>query len=302
MRADKPAPAELWEEFRSLVTGEVFLNEAMARHTTIQTGGAAACLFYPQHTAEIKQALAFCSRHRQRYFILGNGSNLLFLDRGYSGLVIATSRLRGLRLEKDGLTAWAGETINSLLDATNAFGYQGLNFLAGIPGTVGGAVVMNAGIPQASISDVVSEVAVLDRSGTVRILAQSDCRFSYRHSGISDDDLIVLWVRFNLANQQSYDRRLLLAQRAIKQPLTHPSAGCVFVNPAGLSAGKLIEKADLKGFTVNRAKVSTKHANFILNLGGAKSADILKVIDITQKKVYKRFNIKLKLEIEVVCD
>jgi len=302
VREDKLLPAELWEEFRRHVTGEVFLNEEMARHTTIQTGGAAACFFYPQHTADIKRALTFCSHHRQRYFILGNGSNLLFPDRGYSGLVIATGRLRGLRLEKDGLTARAGETINSLLDAANAFGYRGLNFLAGIPGTVGGAVVVNAGIPQASIGDVTSEVTVLDRSGTVRILSQSDCRFSYRHSGIRDDGLIVLWVRFNLTDKQPYDRRLLLAQRAIKQPLTYPSAGCVFVNPGGLSAGELIEKADLKGFTVKRAKVSTKHANFILNLGGAKSADILKVIDITQKKVYKRFNIKLKLEIEVVCD
>ncbi|MCI2424501.1 UDP-N-acetylmuramate dehydrogenase [Candidatus Acetothermia bacterium] len=302
MREDKRLSAELWEEFRSLVTGEVFLHAEMARHTTMQTGGAAACLFYPQHTTDIKQALAFCARHRQRYFVLGNGSNLLFLDSGYSGLVIATSQLRGLQFEKDGLTAWAGETINSLLDAANTFGYHELNFLAGIPGTVGGAVVMNAGIPQASISDVVSEVAVLDRSGRVRVLSQSDCSFSYRHSRIRDDGLIVIWVRFNLTNKQRYDRRLLLAQRAIKQPLTYPSAGCVFVNPVGFSAGELIEKANLKGFTVGKATVSTKHANFILNLGGAKSTDILKVIDITQKKVYKKFKIKLKLEIEIVGD
>lgn len=302
MRADKPIPAELWKEFRSLVTGDIYLNEEMARHTTIQIGGAAACLFYPQHTADIKQALRFCACHQQPYFILGNGSNLLFLDKGYSGLVIATGRLRGLRLEKNGLTAWAGEPLNSLLDAANTFDYHGLNFLAGIPGTVGGAVAMNAGIPQASISDVVSEVAVLERSGRVSVITKKDCSFSYRHSGIREAGLIILWVHFHLANKQPYDRQLLLAQRALKQPLTLPSAGCVFVNPAGRSAGELIEKANLKGFTVGKAKVSTKHANFILNLGGAKSADVLKVIDITQKKVYKKFNIKLKLEIEVVCD
>lgn len=283
----------------SALYGEVRFEEPLACHTTIGVGGTAVFFLSSEHPADLAEAVRLCAHHGYPYLLLGAGSNILFSDRGYPGLVISTERLRGVFHEGDRVRVFAGEPLPTLLDAVNRVQTRSLNFLAGIPGSIGGAIAMNAGIPARAIGEVVDEIAVLDLSGQVKRLRAADCGFSYRKSRILEERLLVLWVRLRL-DGAPYDREEILAHRRAHQPLCTCSAGCVFKNPPGFSAGRLIEEAGLKGFSVGMAKVSEKHANFILNLGGATSADIRKLIDIVRQKVYKSFRVLLELEIEVI--
>jgi UDP-N-acetylmuramate dehydrogenase len=214
-------------------------------------------------------------------------------------MVICTQRLRGYSFGEESVRVSAGESLCRLLDAANHNGIRSLNFLAGIPGSLGGAITMNAGIRQQSIGAIVTEVAVLDPAGNTRVLQQRDCEFAYRQSLFRTQHIPVLWAQLRL-NGEWYDRDAIRTQRLAHQPVFPRSAGCVFKNPPGHSAGRLIDKAGLKGTMVGMAKVSEKHANFILNLGGASSAEIRKLIDIVRQKVYKSFRILLEPEIEVI--
>lgn len=279
--------------------GKVRFDEPLAPHTTIDVGGRAARYFAPDTVEAFATAVRLCRHLNYPYLLLGGGSNLLFSDDGFPGLVISTQGLQEVTRENHSVRAEAGTPLPLLLDTTNRLGNGSLNFLAGIPGTVGGAIAMNAGIPEQSISDAVEEVAILDENSEVRIVTAKECQFEYRQSKVLKEQIPVLWGRLRL-NGKSYDRFEVLAKRRATQPLDLPSAGCVFKNPPGSSAGYLIEKADLKGLIVGRAKVSEKHANFIVNLGGATNAEIRKLIDIVRQKVYKSFHIWLELEIEVL--
>lgn len=275
------------------------VREPLAPHTTLGVGGQAACYVAAETPQQLVELIGLCRRWNQRYLVLGAGSKVLISDRGFPGVVIATDCLRGLVFEDGHVRVLAGERLFSLLDAANRRGVRSLNFLAGIPGSLGGAIAMNAGIPGRSIGDVVTEVAIVDPSGDVKIFQADDCEFGYRQSAIRKLRLPVLWARLRL-DGESYDREKLLAQRLARQPVFARSAGCVFKNSPDASAGRLIEEAGLKGLRVGMAKVSEKHANFILNLGGASSAEIRKLIDIVSQKVYKSFRVLLELEIEVI--
>jgi len=288
----------LVEELTAL-SGKVRLHEPLASHTTFGVGGQAACLFTPESTLALTRAIELAHSHDMPYIILGGGSNLLVADEGYTGLVISTRRLRGISLSAAALRAFAGEPLPALVNLVDLTGNRSLNFLAGIPGSLGGAVAMNAGIPARSIGDLVEEVGVLSPDGTFRALSREECRFGYRTSAILERGLVVVWARLQL-DGESFDKEELLARRKATQPLHARSAGCVFRNPPSLSAGQLIDAAGLKGVSVGMAKVSEQHANFILNLGGASSAEIRKLIDIVRQKVYKSFRIWLELEIRVI--
>ena len=279
--------------------GTAKFGETLARHTTIGVGGQAACYCLPESPQELAELIGLCRRYNWPYLLFGAGSNLLFSDRGYPGVVFSTERLRGIFFEQDSVRVLAGERLVSVLDAVTRVGASSLNFLTGIPGSLGGAIAMNAGSHSRSIGDLVTEVAIVDNGGGMRILQQEDCQFVYRQSAILGQGLPVLWARLRL-DGESYDREEMLAQRLASQPVSVRSAGCVFKNPSGVSAGQLIDEARLKGLQVGMAKVSEKHANFILNLGGATSAEIRKLIDIVRQKVYKSFRVLLELEIEVI--
>ncbi len=279
--------------------GKVRFDESLASRTTFGVGGRAACLFSPESPLALKRAIELAAACGVPWLALGAGSNLLVADEGFSGLVLSTERLRGVALNEASLRAFAGEPLPALVNLADLAGYQSLNFLAGIPGSFGGAIAMNAGIPGRAIGDVVEELAVFLPDGTFEVLSPKDCQFAYRSSAILERKLTVIWARLRLTNE-SYDREALLARRRASQPVSAKSAGCVFRNPPSLSAGRLIDAAGLKGVRVGMAKVSEQHANFIVNLGGASSAEIRSLIDIVRRKVYKSFRVWLELEIRVI--
>jgi UDP-N-acetylmuramate dehydrogenase len=278
---------------------EIRIDEPLCTHTTIDVGGPCHCFLLPESMDALTASIRICKEEKIPYRLLGAGSNILFADSGYSGVIIATERLVGSTIHKDRVKVLCGEPLPSLLASIAQTGERSLGFLAGIPGTVGGAIAMNAGIPARSIGDIVDSVAVLDTHNDVRILNAAECHFGYRESTIRAERLPVLWASLYLG-EEHYDHDAILARRRATQPISERSSGCVFKNPPNRSSGQLIEECGLKGFQVGMAKISEKHANFILNLGGAKEAEIRKLIDIVRQKVYKSFHISLELEIEVI--
>ncbi len=274
-------------------------REPLAGHTTFRVGGCADVLHTPRSIEGLIGAVELCRSLGLRYIVVGGGSNVLFSDRGYRGVVISTTAIRGIHPHLQGFDVRAGEPLAKVIDRAEEEGIRSLGFLAGIPGTVGGAVAMNAGIRDRSIGDMVRSVLVLTPAGCVRELPAKECRFEYRGSGIRKDGLIVLAAVLSM-DGPDYDRRGMIERKRATQPMSLPSAGCVFKNPDGRSAGELIDHAGLKGLTIGNAQVSEKHANFIVNLGGATSAEICKLIDIVRQKVYNTFHVGLDLEIEVI--
>ena len=279
--------------------GEIRFSLPLAGRTTIGVGGRADCLIAPQTIDSMVGAIQLCRRHKVRHMLLGAGSNLLFSDQGYRGVLISTERLMGSVIDGETVNVSCGEPLAALLFAVGRVGVRTLDFLVGIPGRLGGAIAMNAGIPTQSIGDIVQRVTVLSPRGEVQSIGVEECRFVYRGSAIRNERLPVLSAQLCLSGG-TFDRDALLAERRTRQPLAARSAGSTFKNPPGLFAGRLIEEVGLKGFRVGMAKVSEQHANFIVNLGGAQSAEISEIIDIVRQKVYKRFRILLELEIEVV--
>lgn len=285
-------------ELRGLVGG-LRVHEPLSRHTTIGVGGVANYFFSPEQAHDLKLALDLCRDYGLPYIVFGGGSNVLFPDSGYPGMVISTDRLRDVRIGDGWVEAAAGVFTPALLTLLNQAGERSLNFLAGIPGSLGGAIVMNAGPRGISIGDRVDTVTVVDERGLVRKISGGDFCFSYRTSLARDTRLIVIEARLRL-DGEPYDLKGTIAAKRANQPLDQLSSGCIFKNPPGDSAGRLIEQVGLKGFRLEKAKVSEKHANFILNLGGASYAEIRKLIDIVREKVYKSLHILLELEVEVI--
>ncbi len=278
--------------------GEVRRNEPLARHTTFRVGGIAAYYALPESPDALSRMIAVCRAHSVPHIIIGAGSNILFSDSGYSGVVITTARLNTVTIAPPYVDVGAGVPLAVLLERLHSAGFHSLDFLAGIPGTVGGAIAMNAGIPARTIATAVTWVQAIDNKKTVQF-DRSAARFTYRGSLFRTARLPIIAARLRVDGPR-YDAAALIARRSVVQPTSSPSAGCVFKNPPTAAAGKLIDDAGLKGLRVGMAMVSEKHANFILNLGGARSADIRKIIDIVREKVYKSFRISLELEIEVI--
>jgi len=228
---------------------------------------------------------------------------VLFLDEGYRGVIIKLGpRLGHIETLQNTVRAQAGASLAALISHVRSLGLRDLDFLVGIPGSVGGALVMNAGIPEGTISDVVTQVGALTFSGKFITLKSDECRFGYRSSRFQQERLIVIEGEFALGRGKSWDGEELLRRRKERQPLGMPSPGCVFRNPVGVgaTAGQLIDQAGLKGYRVGGARISPKHANFIVNEGGATSRDVLQLIDITRSVVLKYWGVELKLELAVV--
>lgn len=283
-------------------------DEPMSRHTSFRVGGPAKRMAFPSSGEQVVLLLDYARTCGARPLVIGNGTNLLAPDAGLDRLVIDTSA--GLNRLEEGnepgiLTAEAGVSLARLADFACKQGLTGLEFAHGIPGTVGGAVCMNAGAYDGEMKQVIESVTVLFPEEGVRTLTCEEMDFSYRHSLLSDyPDAVVLRASFRLALGESEaireKMRELMARRKASQPLEYPSAGSTFKRPIGYFAGTLIDQCGLKGLTVGGAQVSEKHAGFIINTGTATAADVLALIRQVQDRVFAEKGVRLEPEVRII--
>lgn len=286
---------------------KVLKEESMSRHTTFRVGGPARRMAFPVGEAELVRLLELAETARP--LVIGNGSNLLAADEGLDRLVVNTSAMTHISVGEDPmtLTAEAGVPLARLAVFACERGLTGLEFAHGIPGTVGGAVCMNAGAYGGEMKQVVEQVKVFFPGEGVRTLTGEEMDFSYRHSLLSDHpDAVVLSAVFRLTpGDETAVRetmRDLMARRKASQPLEYPSAGSTFKRPEGYFAGTLIDQCGLKGFTVGGAQVSEKHAGFVINRGGATFADVMGVIRGVQERVLTEQGVRLEPEVKIIED
>jgi len=279
-------------------------DEPLARHTSFRIGGPAKRMAFPKTAEELIVLDGFLRELGVRTILLGNGTNVLFPDEGIDAVVIVTGEMARIERDGDVLTADAGVSLARLATFAWQEGLTGLEFAHGIPGSLGGGVVMNAGAYDGSLSDVLTEVTALFPDG-VRTILVGDLQLSYRHSLFTEEpEAVVLRakVRLNAGDKDAVKARMdeLMARRKASQPLEYPSAGSTFKRPTGYFAGRLIEDAGLKGARVGGAQVSPKHAGFVINTGGATCADVLGLIEKIQKTVYDAAGVKLEPEVRVI--
>ena len=282
-------------------------EELLSSHTTFRVGGKADAFLSVQNEEQIKHAIEVCEKHKVPFFILGNGSNLLVSDEGYRGLVIAIGNdMAEVTIEGNSVTAQAGALLGSVSQAAAKSGLSGMEFASGIPGTIGGAIVMNAGAYDGEMKNIVTQVKVLTREGEILTLSNEELEFGYRMSRVKKEKLIVLSVTMLLQKKEQsaiYEKMNDFSQRRReKQPLEYPSAGSTFKRPEGMFAGKLIMDAGLRGYTVGDAQVSEKHCGFVINRGNATAKEVRTVIKDVQEKVKETFGVELETEVIFVGD
>lgn len=280
----------------------VLLLEPMAAHTTFQVGGAADFFIKITSLQQLVKTIPYLNALGLEYFILGNGSNLLVSDNGYQGVILQIgSGMSDITVEGTRIRAQAGASLAKLAKTAMEHGLTGLEFAAGIPGTVGGAVVMNAGAYGGEMEQVVTGVQVVAQDGNILELDHNGMEFSYRSSILKDRPFVVTEVTFVLkeGDQPSIQAKMeeYAQQRRSKQPLQYPSAGSTFKRPDGYYAGKLIMDAGLRGLRVGGAQVSEKHCGFIINDSHALASDIYELIQEVRERVYERFGVRLEPEV-----
>lgn len=283
-----------------LITKEenIFQDEPMKKHTTFRTGGPADFLVTPTSEKEMVE----CLKLDVKKTIIGNGSNLLVKDGGIRGLVVQTTKLNNIIVNNDKIRAESGAFLSRIASVAKDNSLTGLEFACGIPGTLGGAVAMNAGAYGGEMKDVVLKTRYADENGNVFEITNHE--FDYRKSFFTGKDFIILASEIGLqnGNREEIENKMkeYMTARNSKQPVNMPSAGSTFKRPVGFFAGKLIEDAGLKGYTIGGASVSTLHAGFIVNNGDATSKDILDLISYVQDKVYENYNVKLETEVKII--
>lgn len=292
-------------ELQNVMGGSgIFMEEPMKKHTTFRVGGPADVLVQPDETA-LAAILALCRQYHVPYSFIGNGSNLLVGDKGIRGVVIEMTDPMG-NIEVDGtkITAQAGAMLSKIANTAASNGLGGIEFAAGIPGSVGGAVVMNAGAYGGEMKDIIEKVYVLDENGVQLELGRDALDFGYRHSCIPEKKYIVTKVVLELVPRNEAEIRSemkeLNEKRAEKQPLQYPSAGSTFKRPEGYFAGKLIMDAGLRGYQVGGAQVSEKHCGFVINKGDATAADICQLMQDVSDKVQAQFGVVLEPEVKMI--
>ena len=290
---------------------ELRVNEPMSKHTTFRIGGPAALMALPRTMEEVQTVLKTAAELGVEPFFLGNGSDLLVADRGYPGFIV---KLAGEFEEicfcpapKGGtpqLTAGGAALLSTLSKTALHWGLTGLEFAGGIPGSVGGAVTMNAGAYGGEMAQVLESVTFLDEAGEVCTLPVSECGFGYRKSIFSQRKCLVLRARFRLEQGDGYAIKArmdeLTAKRREEQPIDLPSAGSMFKRPPGHFAAALIDQCGLKGLTVGGAQVSEKHAGFVVNRGGATCGDVLALVDQVKEEVLRQTGVELEMEVKVL--
>ena len=292
-------------ELQNVMGGSgIFMEEPMKKHTTFRVGGPADVLVQPDETA-LEAILALCRQYHVSYSFIGNGSNLLVGDKGIRGVVIEmTDPMGNIEVHGTRITAQAGAMLSKIANTAASNGLGGMEFAAGIPGSVGGAVVMNAGAYGGEMKDIIERVYVLDENGAQLELDRTALDLSYRHSCIPDKKYIVTKVVLELVPRNEAEIRSemkeLNEKRAEKQPLQYPSAGSTFKRPEGYFAGKLIMDAGLRGYQVGGAQVSEKHCGFVINKGDATAADICQLMRDVSDKVQAQFGVVLEPEVKMI--
>ncbi len=275
--------------------------EPMSLHTSFGIGGEAEVMAVPKDMEDLIHILRIVKKEGMPSLILGGGTNLLVRDGGIQGIVINMRELDNISVKGSMLEVEAGVPLPRLLNHTIEKGLTGLEFVAGIPGTLGGAIIMNAGTKEGEMKDVIESVTILDEGGKVKEVPKDALGFEYRSTGIRGTVLKAM-VRLEMGNRGLLVERVKrsMLHRRKTQPLSYKSAGCIFKNPQGMAAGALIEVVGLKGYSLGAAQVSDAHANFIINKGGATAKDVLSLIEFIRKKVKREKGIDLELEVKVV--
>lgn len=293
----------LYEFLKSQVPEEcIRRDEPMDKHTTFRVGGNADFFVEISSVEELSNIIKYLRQTEHPYFILGNGSNLLVSDKGYEGVVLQLGeRFAQIEIEGDVLAAKAGALLSQVARTAAGNGLSGLEFASGIPGTIGGAVVMNAGAYDGEMKQVIREVTVMTEEGEILVLDNDTMEFGYRTSIIKNRPFIVLSAKLKLVpgdvDKIHEKMKDFSERRRSKQPLEYPSAGSTFKRPEGYFAGKLIMDAGLRGFRIGGAQVSEKHCGFIINVGNATAADISELMDEVAEKVKRQFGVTLEPEI-----
>lgn len=295
----------IYDYIRQIVPQEDILqNEPLNKHTTFRVGGEAEVFIKISNKEQLIRLIPFLKKLEIDFFILGNGSNVLVSDKGYQGTIIQIcGRMSDVTVTGNRITAQAGALMSKVAVAAMEHGLTGMEFASGIPGTIGGGIMMNAGAYGGEMEQITESVLIMDEAGELMELNHDTMEFGYRTSVVKNRPYIVLEVKLVLqpGNEEEIRAKmsLLAAQRREKQPLEYPSAGSTFKRPEGHYAGKLIMDAGMRGFRIGGACVSEKHCGFVVNRGNATAADILEVIKEVQDRVYERFNVVL--EREVIC-
>ena len=281
----------------------ILQDEQMSMHTSFKVGGKADIFVKAYSLEEIKSVLNISKENNIPIFVLGNGTNLLVKDEGFRGIVLQV-KLEDIVINENEVVVGSGVKNAVLSKKLKDNSLSGFEFASGIPGTIGGAIKMNAGAYGGEMKDIVNEVTYLDYDGNTHTINNSECEFSYRHSKFFDEKAIILQAKLNLekGNKSEIENKVkdLLEQRKEKQPLEYPNAGSTFKRGEGFITAKLIDECGLKGYSVGGAQVSEKHAGFIVNKNNATASDILELIEYVQKKVKEKTEEDIKLEIEVI--
>tara|TARA_B100000945_G_scaffold7316_1_gene6011 strand:+ start:2145 stop:3059 length:915 start_codon:yes stop_codon:yes gene_type:complete len=292
------------DELKSIVKGNLLENEPMSKHTTYGIGGPAMAYVTPKDRFDLSNILKFSTKNEIPVYFVGTGSNLLVADNGIDGIVITPAKsLKQLEIKKNWVVAESGVMLGKLVKECIKHNLTGLESLIGVPGTLGGALVMNAGAFGGEISNFLESVDIMTMSGEINTFSNSDIDFSYRFSSFKKDEFILL-ARFKLQTEvpEIINHKKLKASsgRKTNQPLRYRSAGSVFKNHKDYAAGYLIDNAGLKGTKIGDAEISTHHANFFINHGNASASDISALIRMAREAVLKKFDIELELEIQTL--
>jgi UDP-N-acetylmuramate dehydrogenase len=287
-----------------MATKNIKENEPMKNHTSFKVGGPADLFLMPQTREELQAVLEICKESEKPLYIMGNGSNLIVRDKGYSGIIINTKALNLVKTVGETLIAEPGISLKDLANVALEQKLTGLEFASGIPGSLGGAVTMNAGAYDGEMKQVIKSITVITEDGSLKTISADQCHFGYRSSILQQHNWVLVSVELILANgdYQAIQAKMLdlNTQRQTKQPLEYPSAGSTFRRPVGYYAGKLVQDAGFKGHSVGGAQVSEKHSGFVINKGGATAADILNLIGAIQAAVKDQFGVDLKTEVIVI--
>ena len=289
------------------ITGEknILKDEPMSAHTTFRIGGPADYFAMPSSAEEIRRIVSLCIEQEVPYYIIGNGSNLLVGDKGFRGVIIQIFKnMRDIRTEGETVTAQAGALLSKVAAAAYDAGLTGFEFASGIPGTLGGAVRMNAGAYGGEMSQVLKSADVLTAEGKVLTIPVEEMKMGYRTSIVSRMDYVVLGAQLVLSRGSKEDIRAkmdeLKEKRVSKQPLEFGSAGSTFKRPEGYFAGKPIEDAGLRGFRIGNAQVSEKHCGFVINRGGATAAEVAELMDHIIRRVEETSGVRLQPEVKKI--
>ena len=281
-------------------------NEPMKKHTTMKVGGPCDCMVEPSSIEEIQKVLEYVKENNIKYYIIGNGSNLLVKDEGVHALVIKiASKFSSVEVNGEHIRAYSGCSVPKLAQIAKENSLSGLEFACGIPGSVGGGIRMNAGAYGSEMVNVVEKVGFLDENGNLKEIDGKDAHFTYRHSMFVDNpQYVVVYAIYKLVKGNKEEISKIMEEnmnsRKQKQPIEYPNFGSVFKRPEGYFVGKLVDDCGLKGYKIGGAQVSTKHSGFMINTGDATCKDVLDLIEYVKEKVYEKFNVKLQEEVVIL--